>query len=67
MRCACSRCGYSASVEWSGMAKVRYTGSGRLKLRGTKYDAIESGETATVTAEVAESIDHREDVERVDD
>lgn len=48
------------------MARVRYTGPGRLKLPGTKYDAIESGEVETVTAEVADAIEGRDDVERVE-
>lgn len=49
------------------MARVRYDGDGRLKLPGTKYDPIESGETKTITAEVASTIEHRDDVERLED
>jgi len=45
------------------MVDVTYTGSGKLKLVGTDYDALASGETRTIRKEVAEQIAHRDDVE----
>lgn len=47
------------------MAEIRYTGNGRLKLPGEKYDPIDAGTVATVTADVAERLAGRDDIERV--